>query len=154
MKVKDIDELYEMWCEDAKIDDTKLDEVSLDVARLHSKYLSIMSHHRLIVKKLTGDYKIRKKIKWQYYRGELNNPTDLKKYNLEPLQNNIIRQDVDVWLDADEELNNMLLKIVIHEEIVDVAKEIIRQLHNRNWNVRNAIEWRKFLYADGSGFVN
>jgi hypothetical protein len=145
MKVKDIDELYDMWSVDSKVDDLKLDDASLDTARLHSKYISIMSHHRLVVKKLEADYRKRKKVKWQYYRGELNNPEDLKKHELEPMLHTVIRQDVDVWLDADDELNNMMLKIALHEDIVDVCKEIIRQINNRNWNIRNAIDWRKFL---------
>jgi len=145
MRINKIDDLVDMWMEDSKIPEMDLDKSSLDAAKLHGKYMSILVHHKLLVKKIGSEYKKVKLVKWKYYRGELNNPADLQKYNLPPMQNTIMKQDIDIWLDADDELCGILLKKEYHEEIVDACKEIIKQLGNRQWQIRNAIEHRKFI---------
>ena len=145
MKVSVIDELVDMWNVDSVMSDTELDHDSQRAASLHSKYLSILAHHNLHVKMLSVQYKELKLVKWQYFRGELNNPEDLKEHNLPPMTFKILKTDVDIWVDADKELNKLLLKKAFHEEIVGACKEIIKMIHNRQWQIKNTIEHRKFI---------
>ena len=144
MKLNTITDLVDMWTEDSKINEFELDSATIEIPKLHAKYMSIMATHNLLLKKLMVDYQTKKHVRWQYYRGELNNPEDLKEHNLEPMQKMVLKQDVQSWLDQDRELNNILLKKAMHEEIVEMCKEIIKQLNFRHWQIRNAIEWRKF----------
>ena len=78
--VKDIDDLMEMWSKDSQVDETEPGREMAKISSLHSKYLRILTHHNLIVKKLMADYNKMKKLKWEYYGGDLNNPEDLEKY--------------------------------------------------------------------------
>lgn len=139
-----IDSLMEEWSKDAQVDETEPGRELIKISSLHAKYLRILSHHNLICKKLIGDYNKLKKIKWEYYSGDLNNPEDLATYNLEPWTKRTIRADIPQYLDSDIELNNLLLKKVIHEEIVSACSSIMKELNNRTWQMKSFIDWEKF----------
>jgi hypothetical protein len=139
-----IDELMEEWSKDSAIDDTEPSRETAKIPNLHSKYLRILTHHRLIVRKLQSDYSNLKSVKWEYYKGDLNNPEDLEKYGWQPMAKTILRQDIPMHLDSDTELNNILLKKVIHEEIVDFCTSVLKEIHNRTYQLGNIIKWETF----------
>jgi len=143
-----VDELLKEWQADSQINEMDFDTESIRASKLHSKYLTIMSQHNLKLKKIEADHRKRKRILWQYYRGELNNPTDLQAYGLKPMQFHTMKADVQMWLDGDDELNSMQLSIDYHRTMVDGCKEILKQVSNIQWQIRNAIEWRKFIAGD------
>jgi Recombination, repair and ssDNA binding protein UvsY len=140
----DINKLAEMWIEDVEIDETEPGRELIKIPKLHAKYLRILTHHSLTVKKLSSDYNTRRRIKWEYYNGDLNNPNDLEHYKLPPMEKKILRADINTYLDSDQELNDILLKKVYHEEIVDFCKSVVRELNNRTYQLRASIEWAKF----------
>lgn len=139
-----IDTLMEEWSKDAPIDETEPGREMAKISSLHSKYLRILTHHNLICKKLQGDYNKLRKIKWEYYNGDLNNPEDLAQYNLEPMTKKVLRADIPTYLDSDTELNNILLKKVVHEEIVNFCSSVMKELNNRTWQLKSLIDWEKF----------
>lgn len=138
-----LDALMEEWSKDCVIDSTEPGLELIRISSLHAKYLNILSHHRMLVKKLDSDYSKAKLLKFQYYSGDLNNPEDLEKYNLEPMQR-IVKQNIQHYLDADTDLTNLLLKKVVHEEVVDFCTSIIKELNSRVFSLRSFIEWQKF----------
>lgn len=150
MIIKTIDELTELWKEDSKMDST---EPSLEMSRipnLHSKYLSIMSKENLIIKKLDSEYKQLKKKKWEYYKHGALDEEEIKEYKrFDARQKNILRQDISIYLDADEELTNLLLKKSLHETMVEYCQSILRELQNRTYQLNGIIKWE--LFKNGSG---
>jgi hypothetical protein len=140
-----IDVLMEEWVKDAPYDETEPQRAMANIPKLHAKYLRIMSHHNLIVKKLGAEYHSRRKIKYDYIAGDLNNPEDLEKYGLEPMMKKVLRADIPMWLDSDTELNNILLKKVMHEEIVDFCKSVLKELNNRTFQIKSYMEWERFI---------
>ena len=139
-----IDSLMEEWSKDAPIDETEPGRELAKIPSLHAKYLRIMTHHNLIVKKQMYEYHKMRKIKWEYYNGDLNNPEDLEQYGLDPNPKKILRADIPTYLDSDKELNDILLKKVMHEEIVDFCKSVLKELNNRTFQIRSFIDWEKF----------
>lgn len=139
-----LDDLMKMWSEDSVIDQTEPGRAMADIPKLHAKYLKILSYHNLVVKKLHGDYQKLKKLKWEYYNGDLNNIEDLKEYNLEPFTKKVIRQDISMWIDADKQLNDILLKKAMNQEIVDATTLILKELHSRTFQIKSIIEWERF----------
>jgi hypothetical protein len=139
-----IEDLMEEWSKDAIVDETEPGRELLKIPTLHAKYLRILTHHNLITKKLMVDYHRLRKIKWEYYNGDLNNPEDLEKYNLHPNPKKILRADIPTYLDSDTELNNLLLKKVIHEEIVSFCGSVLKEINSRTWQLRTFIEWERF----------
>lgn len=134
-----------MWVEDAPIDITNLTQETSRIPKLHAKYVSILSRHKLIVFKLDGEYRELKSIKWQYYNGDLNNPEDLAEYGFEPLLKTILKQNIPIYLESDKDLNKILLKKALHQEIVDYCTLIIRELNNRTYQIGNMIKQEIFL---------
>ena len=74
-----LEELLEMWQADSIIDRTEPSKALLDIPKLHSKYLNIVSRYRLLSKE--AEFKIAKmrRLKWEYYTGKLDQAT-LSKY--------------------------------------------------------------------------
>lgn len=139
-----IDQLNEIWSVDAIIDQTEPGRELIKVPLLHSKYLKILSYHSLIVNKSMHDYNKLKKIKTEYYGGHLNNPDDLKEYGWEPMMKTILRIDIPLYLDSDQDLINILMKKIMHQEIVNTATSIMRELNSRTYQIRSIIEWMRF----------
>lgn len=139
-----IDSLMEEWSTDSKINETEPGRELTKISSLHAKYLRIMTHHNLICKKLMGDYAKLKKVKWEYYSGDLNNPDDLKEYGFEPMMKKPLRQDIPMYIDSDTDLNNILMKKTVHQEIVDFCGSVLKELNNRTWQLKSFIDWEKF----------
>lgn len=141
-----IDILMDMWSKDAQVDLTEPARELAKISSLHAKYLNILSHHNLIIKKLNSDYTKKKSIMFQYYSGDLNDPEELEKYGFnEPMRKKILRQDISIYLDGDEQLINILLKKSLHQEIVDYCSSIIKEINNRTFQLNNIIKWEIFV---------
>jgi hypothetical protein len=140
-----IDVLMDEWSKDSSIDLTEPSKELQKIPSLHSKYLRIMTHHNLVVKKMMSEYQELRRVKFSYYSGDLNNPEDLQKYGYEPMTKKILRADISVYLDSDKELNNILLKKSLHEEITDFCKSVLKELNNRTFQVRSIIDWEKYV---------
>jgi len=144
MKIEDI---MKEWKNDAKIDDINLDSSSIDIPMLHAKWLEIRTKAK---SKLIGlQYKKKKLTKtlYEYYRGNLNNPDDLKEINREPLLNKPLNSETTIYVDADEEMIHLNLRIAAQEEIVDVLTEILKSINNRNWVIKAAVDYRKLTHT-------
>ncbi len=95
-----LDELLEEWRKDADIDRTEPGKALLDIPKLHSKYLNILSRHRLLSKEAEFKYNKMKKLKWEYYTGKLDDD-DLKKYEWDPFPY-VLKSDLSTYMESDE----------------------------------------------------
>jgi len=133
-----------MALEDMIIDDTELDIESIKTPQLHNKYLNLFHDERLLLAKADDEYKKLYKVKWEYYTGKIDQET-LDRMNWEPFQLNILKADVDKYLDSDTDLSILRMKISFAKEKVNYLESVIKIINNRQWNIRSAIEWRKFV---------
>jgi hypothetical protein len=138
-----LDELLEMWAKDAEIDRTEPGKALLDIPKLHSKYLNILSSHRLSSRDAEFKYNRMKKIKWEYYTGKLDDD-DLRKYGWEPFQF-VLKSDITTYLDSDEDLNKYKAQKIMHDEIVEVCQSILKELNSRTFQLRDFIAWERFI---------
>ena len=139
-----IEELYDVVEKDLKIDDTELDLESIRTPQLHNKYLKLYTKHSLQLKKLQDDYKVMYRLKWEYYTGKA--PPEI--YASKPFDLKILKADIGIYLDADGELQQLSQKIAYAKEITNYLEKILREINNRNWTIRNTIEWKKFIHGD------
>ena len=133
-----------MALEDMIIDDTELDIESIKTPQLHNKYLNLFHDERLLLSKVEEEYKKLYKVKWEYYTGKIDEET-LNEMNWEPFQLNILKADVDKYLDSDTDLSILRMKISFAKEKVHYLESVVKIINNRQWNIRSAIEWRKFV---------
>ena len=138
-----LDDLLAMWSKDSEIDRTEPGKALLDIPKLHSKYLNILSQHRLLVKDAEFKYNRMKKLKWEYYTGKLDDD-ELRKYGWDPFPFTL-KSDINTYLDADEDINKYLASKMLHEEVVEVCNAILKELNNRTWELRSFIDWEKFI---------
>ena len=70
---------------------------------------------------------------------------ELESKGWEPFNLKILKQDLDKYLDGDSDLILVKQKITYQEEKVSYLESVLKSINNRNWEIKNAIEWRKFL---------
>ena len=138
-----LDDLLAMWTKDSEIDRTEPGKALLDIPKLHSKYLNILSNHRLLIRDAEFKYNRMKKIKWEYYTGKMDDES-LKKHGWEPFPF-VLKSDITTYLEADEDLNRYLAQKMLHEEIVEVCNSILKELNSRTYQLRAWIDWEKFI---------
>jgi hypothetical protein len=138
-----LEELLNMWAKDSVIDRTEPGKELINIPQLHSKYLNILSRHRLLAKETDFKYNKLKKVKWEYYTGKLDNE-QLQQYGWEPFPF-ILKSEINTYFDSDEDLNKLTAQKMIHEEIVDVCQNILKELNSRTYQLRDFISWEKFI---------
>lgn len=134
----------EMIEKDLKIDGTELADESIRIPQLHSKYLNFFHDESLLLRKHETEYKILRRQKWEYYTGKMSED-DLKALGWEPFDHRILRQDLDIYLESDSDLVRIQAKMDLQKQKVDYLDSILKGINNRQWVIRNAIEWRKFM---------
>lgn len=139
-----IEQIKEMVKADLKIDGTELGDESIRIPQLHGKYLNIYHDECLVLRKLDADYNSLRKKKWEYYNGKLSQQ-ELDQFGWEPFGHRILRQDIDIYMDADDDLVKIRSKIELQKAKVEYLDSTIKGINNRQWMIRNAIEWRKFM---------
>ena len=135
-----IDELKLEVQADLKINNEHLDTESLKNQEIKAKYLDIKSKYELLLFKAKGDYKRLYRDKWEYYGGK----ADAKIYVSKPFDIKVLKTDLSVYITSDEDVINAENKIGYLETVVDYVKGVIKSVDNRGWDIKNAIEWKKF----------
>ena len=135
-----LDELKLQVSQDLKVDDEHLDTESLKNQEIKAKYLEYKSKFELLLFKAKGDYKRLYREKWEYYGGK----ADAKIYASKPFDLKVLKTDLSVYISADEEIIDAENKIGYLETVVDYIKGVIKSIDNRGWDIKNAIEWKKF----------
>ena len=123
-----------------KVNDERLDTEALKNQELYAKYLDHKSRFELLLHKAKGDYKKMYREKWEYYGGK----ADAKIYASKPFDLKVLKTDLSVYITSDEEVINAENKIGYLETVVDYIKGVIKSVDNRGWDIKNAIEWKKF----------
>lgn len=142
-KIDPLSDLLAMWDKDAIIDRIEPGNALLEIPKLHSKYLRILSNNRMKAKKAEFNYYKVKKIKREYYTGKLDEET-LKKYGWEPFQF-VLNKDISIYLESDEDLMKALGSKELHDEIVKNCEAIMKELHSRTYQIKEFITWERFI---------
>ena len=133
-----------MWEVDCKYDDLNLDQDSLKISSLHAKYNRLLSETRSLLRSAMIKKKAHYSTLRDYYLGNLNNPEDLERIGRAPFLNKVLKNEVQGYIDADGELVRIDERIALLEEKVEVIVEIMKCIHKRGYDIKSAIEWRKF----------
>ena len=136
-----LDEIQLSWEEDSKIDEDNLHTESTRIPSLHAKYYKILNNVLLLKKLEENKFKQLKKEKWQYYTGK----ADPEVYIDKPFDHKVLRQDVDKYMDADEDLIKILNKIDYFQVMLSYLDSILKTINNRTYQIKNSIEWQQFI---------
>ena len=136
----DLEQLQDLAEKDLKINDTELDLESLKTPQLHNKYLKHLNNFKLLLSKANVDYYKMKKDKWEYYTGK----APQQVYAENPFNLKILKTDIDKYMESDTELVKLKQKVEYVSTVIDFLESTIKQISNRGFQIKNAIDWRKF----------
>ena len=137
----DLESIQEMWKKDSDIDRDNLHEESLKIPSLHAKYFELYNTIFLLRKKAEQQKKNIRHERYEYYSGK----ADPDVYIENPFPKKI--RDIDTmqkYLDADERLSGVSLKIDYYDTMLVYIESILKQVSNRTYHIKNAIEFMRF----------
>lgn len=132
---------------DLKFNESELDTESLRIPQLHGKYLNLLYDEKLVLRKWKNELSSLAKLKWEYYTGKMSEE-DLKKYGWEPFSLRILKQDVELYMESDSDLNGRRDRVFVQEEKVNYLESILKMISSRQYHIRDAITWRKFINGE------
>jgi hypothetical protein len=135
-----LEELQQSVDRDFKLDDTELDSESIKIPLLHNKYLQHFNKFSLLLKKAEYEHKALVRQKWEYYTGK----SDPSVYKEKPFDLKILKTDVHIYMDSDEDLQRADQKTAYLNQVVKYLEQVLRSINNRTFLIKNAIEWKKF----------
>lgn len=138
-----LDQIMEEWRIDAPVDSTELGGASLKIPELHSKYLKIYFDERRKLKAYEFQSKDLSLKKYEYYNGKMSQE-ELDELNWEPFMKRLMKNEIDMYLDSDKDIIQNNIRIVNQKEKLAFLEEVIKNLNQRNFQIKNAIEWKKF----------
>ncbi len=141
------DDIKKMADVDLKFNESELDTESLRIPQLHGKYLNMLYDEKLVLRKWKNELGQLLKLKWEYYTGKMSEE-QLKELNWEPFQLRILKQDVELYMESDADLNQKRDRVFVQEEKVNYLESIIKMISNRQYHIRDAITWRKFINGE------
>jgi len=130
-----------MWAKDSVIDDVLLDEASIKIPQLHAKYITLHSEYTLLLKKAKQEQNRIVHLRTLYYSGR--GTPDM--YEDSPFDFKLIRSEVPSWVAVDEGVNKVEMKVVLYETTLNTLSEILKQIHQLSFNIKNMIAWRQFV---------
>ena len=130
-----------MWSKDSVIDDVLLDEASIKIPQLHAKYITLHSEYTLLLKKAKQEQNRIVHLRTLYYSGR-GTP---EMYEDSPFDFKLIRSEVPSWVAVDEGVNKVEMKVVLYETTLNTLSEILKQIHQLSFNIKNMIAWRQFV---------
>jgi hypothetical protein len=141
-----LEDIQEMWNKDSIIDPDNLHNESIIIPQLHAKYYTFYNTIMLLREKARDQYSRVKLERYNYYSGKAlaevyaEEPFPYKVRDKEALQRH---------MDADEKLSKVDLKIRYYDITLKFLEEVIKMITNRNYSIKNSIDFMKFQAGFG-----
>ena len=142
-----LEQILEMWKNDAVIDDVCLDDETIKSSKLHAKYLELFSMAKLMLKKKEMEQESMKKDKWLYYNGKMSQQDmDNRKWKYDPFDGMTkpLKSDMEMYYCTDEDMVRIRAQIDYQKTIIDTLEEIMGNIRWRHTHVKNILDFKKF----------
>ena len=141
-----LDDIQSMWEKDSQIDKDNLHDESLKIPALHAKYHELFNNILLLRKRAEQQRKNIRHERYEFFSGK----ADPEVYIENPFPKKIRDKDtMQKYMDADENMKNINLKIDYYETQMNYLESILKQINNRTYQIKNAIEWNKIISGYG-----
>ena len=122
------------------IDQERLDQESYKNQNIKPKWLEYRTKYDQLLIMSKANHQKMYREKWEYYGGK----ADAKVYAAKPFDLKILKTDLQMYINSDEDILNLQGKIAYYESIIKYIDGVIKSIDNRGWDIRNATEWKKF----------
>ena len=136
-----LETLQEMWKKDSVIDGDLYCEESTKIPQLHMKYMEFHNTFSLMKKEKELDMKRLIKEKWLYYKGKA--PSSV--YKEMPFDFKLTtKEEINMFIESDDDIIKLQYRIDYIEQTLLYLDSVLRMINNRNFQIKNAIDWEKF----------
>ncbi len=137
----DLEVLKETAKTDLPISDfERIDQESYKNQVIKQKWLDFKADFELLLVKAKTDHQLLYRQKWEYYGGK----AEAKVYAAKPFDIKVMKTDLVMYIQSDEDILKISNKIGYYEACVDYCKGVIKSIDNRGWDIKHSIEWKKF----------
>ena len=136
-----LESLQELWKKDSVIDTDLYCEESTKIPQLHMRYMEFFNTYALMKKEREIEMRRLIREKWLYYKGKAPS----KVYKEVPFDLKLTtKEEISMFIESDEDICKLQYKIDYIEQMLTFLDGVLRQIGNRNFQIKNAIEWEKF----------
>ena len=135
-----LDELKQIVYKELPVNKDHLDTEALRNQDLYAKFIDYKTNFEFLLAKSKGDYKVLYRDKWEYDGGK----ADAKVYATKPFDLKVLKNDLHVYIESDKEIIDAENKIVYLETTTKYIDYVLKSISSRGWDIKNAIEWKKF----------
>lgn len=139
------------WEIDAKIDPIEIDQSSIDIAKFHSKYIGYYANASKNLTKLELELSKLKTDKYKYYNSQLTKAEiDAYGWDYDPFggTKKPLKSDLDKWITSDKDVAAKIEEVEAAKLEKEILKEILEHVKWRAQNIRNIIDYRKFVSGE------
>jgi hypothetical protein len=136
-----LNDIESMWKEDSQMDSDNLHDEAIKIPQLHGKYYEIQNKIYQLKKVKEAEYNFLYTEKTLYYNGK----ADPEVYNNKPFPHKILKADVHLYLNSDEELIKAKSRFDYCTYMMNYVTDILKMIHNRSFQIRDSIEFSKFI---------
>jgi len=147
----DLSKIQDLWEKDSALDISdninSVSQASADTPKLHAKYFKILSEERLEARRLELKMKERSALLWKFYAGMPMDEDELDFLRLDPInkEKRVLKDQIRYYIDADKPMLKLQTMLEYQNEKVSFLEEIIKQLNNRSFQLKNVIEWKRLI---------
>jgi len=138
LKLEDIMDEAEKYLQ---IDETNLAKESLETPKMYGKLLRIRTNESMLLQRYRFQLKKLYQDKRDYYLGR----ADPEVYKAKPFDLKILKSEVDSYIEADDEIQDLTLKIEVQTEKLNYLDNALKQVANRGFTIRNALDFQKMM---------
>ena len=136
-----LESIQEMWKKDSVIDGDLYCEESTKIPQLHMKYMEFHNTFSLMKKEKELDMRRLIKEKWLYYKGKA--PSSV--YKEMPFDFKLTtKEEINMFIESDDDIIKLQYRIDYIEQTLLYLDSVLRMINNRNFQIKNAIDWEKF----------
>jgi|APFre7841882630_1041343.scaffolds.fasta_scaffold08151_2 hypothetical protein len=135
-----IEEISQIITADLKIDRMNLVDEASRTPNLFTKYLAMFQEEKLKLKAAKRKYFSVYKSRREFYMGTAPE----EDYREEANERKVLRQDVEIWLDADNKLQTQQDRVSYQECIVDMLERTLKEINSRTFHIKEMIAMIRF----------
>lgn len=141
-----LEDILNDWKKDCVIDESHLDKSSIDIAKLHAKYLQLLSISKLQLKKTELKQKILLKDKWLYYNDKMTQEQiEEKGWEYDPFNGmKVMKGDMNHYYDSDIDIQKSEERVTYYKTLVETLQEIVSNINWKHQTIGNIIKWKQF----------
>ena len=141
-----LENIQDEWEKNSKIDYSNLGTESIRIPVIHDKYLKIFIDERIRLKGMEFELSKLVRSKTNYYKGEMDED-ELEEKGWEQFQGRLLKNEISNYIETDDDYIKIKQNIVVQQEKINYLDSIIKQLNNRGFQIKNALDWLKYSNA-------